>query len=99
MDKGERAMGRECVAAYVSGRVQGVGFRYGTQRQAVGLGLTGYALNLDDGRVEVVAEGDTQAVAQLLRWLSESGPRYARVDRVDTEPRPLQHFQRFEIRY
>ncbi|BEH98525.1 acylphosphatase [Edwardsiella ictaluri] len=92
-------MGIACVAAYVSGRVQGVGFRYGTRCQAMGLGLTGYALNLDDGRVEVLAEGESQAVTQLLRWLSAGGPRYTRVDRVDTEPRPLQHFQRFEIRY
>lgn len=91
-------MTTQCMAAYVSGRVQGVGFRYATQCKAVQWGLCGYARNLDDGRVEVLAEGEAQALTQLLQWLREGGPRYARVERVDTEPRPPQHFRRFEIR-
>ncbi|AOV97317.1 acylphosphatase [Edwardsiella hoshinae] len=92
-------MAIQCVAAYISGCVQGVGFRYATQRQAQALGVTGYALNLDDGRVEVLAEGEAAAVARLLQWLSAGGPRHAQVTRVDTEPRPPQHFPLFTIRY
>lgn len=46
--------------------MQGVGFRWWTHRQASALGLTGYARNLPDGRVEVVAEGDRAACARLL---------------------------------
>src|ERR1035437_9155641 len=49
----------------VGGRVQGVGFRYFAQRAAAGLGLTGYARNLDDGRVEVYAAGPEEKLSQL----------------------------------
>jgi acylphosphatase len=57
----------------VSGRVQGVGFRDWTRRQAVGLGLAGRVRNLPDGRVEVVAEGSRPACERLLTALS--GPQ------------------------
>jgi acylphosphatase len=63
---------RDAVArltALVSGRVQGVGFRWWTVQQAVALGLTGRATNLDDGRVEVVAEGPAAACRELLARL------------------------------
>ena len=65
--------------AFVKGRVQGVGFRWWTRARALELGLTGWALNLEDGRVEVVAEGPRQACEQLLALLP-SGP--GRVDFV-----------------
>ncbi|SUG06060.1 acylphosphatase [Salmonella enterica subsp. enterica serovar Pullorum] len=48
-------MSNVCIIAWVYGRVQGVGFRYTTQHEAQRLGLTGYAKNMDDGSVEVVA--------------------------------------------
>lgn len=66
----------------VSGRVQGVAFRAHTQREALALGLRGWARNLADGRVEVVAEGDGAAVEALARWLAH-GPPLARVDGVE----------------
>ena len=62
---------------FVQGRVQGVGFRWWTRSQALELGLTGWACNLDDGRVEVVAEGPRKACEQLLARLP-GGP--GRVD-------------------
>ncbi len=62
--------------------MQRVGFRAATRRKAVGLGLDGYARNLADGRVEVVAGGPAQAVAALRAWLAD-GPRLARVDAVE----------------
>ncbi|AJQ98745.1 acylphosphatase [Hafnia paralvei] len=92
-------MSRVSIAAYVAGSVQGVGFRYNTQRQARELGLTGYAYNMDDGRVEVVAEGESDVVQQLVEWLKQGGPRGARVDQVLIEPRPLAHFTQFKIKY
>jgi len=54
------------LTAWVHGRVQGVGFRWWTRGRALRLGLTGYASNLSDGRVEVVAEGPRADCAQLL---------------------------------
>ena len=66
----------------VSGKVQGVFFRASTREQALKLGLSGHAINLDDGRVEVVAEGDGAAVEALATWLRR-GPPMARVDRVE----------------
>jgi acylphosphatase len=66
---------------HVSGRVQGVFFRASTRQQASRLGLRGYARNLADGRVEVVACGSAEAVGELERWLWQ-GPPAARVDDV-----------------
>ncbi len=63
----------------VRGRVQGVGFRAHTRHEALRLGLTGYAKNLPDGRVEVLAVGESAALAALERWL-RSGPPAARVE-------------------
>ena len=68
----------------VSGRVQGVHFRASTRERARALGLAGYAKNLADGRVEVVAVGEAAALAGLERWLHE-GPPAARVDAVVRE--------------
>ncbi|MGQ3903305.1 acylphosphatase [Mixta calida] len=89
-------MAQQCIKAWVYGRVQGIGFRYSTQAQAQQLGLTGYARNLDDGSVEVLACGDNAQLEQLLAWLKAGGPRSARVDRVLTEPhQPAETPQRF----
>jgi acylphosphatase len=66
----------------VAGVVQGVGFRWYAARHARELGLSGYARNLDDGRVEVVSAGDAQAMARLEALL-RAGPAHARVDTVE----------------
>ena len=71
----------------VSGHVQGVGFRRFVQRKARDLGLAGYAANLPDGRVEVVAEGDEVAMGHLEKWLNR-GPSLARVAQVQVQPAP-----------
>ena len=64
---------------FVSGRVQGVAFRAHTRAQALALGLRGHARNLADGRVEVLAVGDADAIERLAEWLRH-GPPLARVD-------------------
>lgn len=87
-----------CIAAYVSGVVQGVGFRYCTKLKAQQLDLCGYVCNLDDGRVEAVAEGEVNAVEQLIAWLKAGGPATAKVSRVDIEPWPHQGYMQFEIK-
>ncbi|MGK9172752.1 acylphosphatase [Yokenella regensburgei] len=89
-----------CTICWVHGRVQGVGFRYSTQHEAQRLGLTGYARNMDDGSVEVVACGHQERVDQLITWLKAGGPRSARVERVLTEPhQPDSKWSNFSIRY
>ncbi len=66
-------MAQQCTMAWVHGRVQGVGFRYTTQHEATRLGLTGYARNLDDGSVEVLACGEAEQVEKLIAWLKAGG--------------------------
>jgi acylphosphatase len=81
----------------VSGRVQGVGYRYFVKANAEKLGLSGYARNLDDGTVEVLAIGPEAKVKDLLGAL-QRGPRLAEVRSVQSEPAPLGQFGSFEIR-
>jgi len=69
----------------VSGLVQGVFYRASTRTQARELGLTGHARNLPDGRVEVVAHGEPEALDALERWLWQ-GPPAAEVEDVERAP-------------
>lgn len=71
-----------CVRFHVTGRVQGVWYRAATREQAQRLGLAGHALNLPDGRVEVLACGTQEAIEALHTWLWQGPPR-ARVDAVE----------------
>ena len=68
----------------VSGKVQGVFFRASTREQAQQLGLRGHARNLPDGRVEVLAMGEADAIERLAQWLHH-GPPSARVESVARE--------------
>ena len=67
---------------FISGRVQGVSFRYYTRLQALDSGLHGWVRNLWDGRVEAVFEGPEEAVQKMIRWCRR-GPSSARVDQVE----------------
>jgi acylphosphatase len=85
--------------AHVYGCVQGVNFRYYTQKEAYALGLTGWVANRFDGSVEVVAEGEKATLQRLLTFLHR-GPPSARVDRVQAEwTEATGEFQRFRVRY
>ncbi len=68
----------------IKGRVQGVFFRDSTRREALTLGLTGYAINLPDGNVQVLACGDPVAIEQLGEWLRH-GPPLSRVESIFAE--------------
>ena len=67
---------------FVSGRVQGVGFRFFAERTATRLGVSGFVRNLFDGRVEVYAVGSTEQIGAMKEALAH-GPRMAQVYRVD----------------
>ena len=67
---------------FIEGRVQGVFFRASTKHEAQQLGLRGYARNLHDGRVEVLAVGDAEMLERLAEWLTH-GPTHAQVKRVE----------------
>ena len=81
----------------VSGRVQGVGFRNFVQRAAVPLAIKGYARNLADGRVEVLAMGTAAAVDDLAGRLA-IGPRWAQVRGVAAQESAMLDYEGFHIR-
>jgi acylphosphatase len=87
------------VEVLVEGHVQGVGYRNFAQRRALDRGLTGYAMNLPDGRVRVRAEGDVEQIEQFVRDL-EQGPPLAHVTRVAVTAVPFTgRFRDFGIRF
>lgn len=81
----------------ISGKVQGVWFRASTQEKANELGLTGWARNLTDGRVEVMACGELNKINELHEWLKH-GPELARVDEVLHENAVWEAFDRFGVK-
>ena len=87
---------RVCFRCLMAGRVQGVFFRAAAREQAQRLGLTGYARNLSDGRVEVLVCGEPDVVGQLREWL-RTGPPTAEVTGVACEPGAFQHLSGFDI--
>ncbi len=80
----------------VTGRVQGVSFRYSMRREAELLGVGGFVRNLPNGDVEFEAEGSPQAVAELMAWVRE-GPAYARVMKVTTRNLAVKGEIRFSV--
>lgn len=85
-----------CIHCFVAGKVQGVWFRASTQDKAKELGLTGWARNLSDGRVEVLACGDRGKLEALHKWLHE-GPELAKVTEVVYEEVEWKEFERFGV--
>ena len=80
----------------ISGRVQGVGFRYSMSEEAARLGVTGWVRNRRDGTVEAVIDGAPDAVEAVLAW-ARRGPRGASVTEVEVVEVP-ESFERFEMR-
>ena len=76
---------RTSIKGFVSGRVQGVGFRYFLRSSAQMHGLRGYAINLADGRVEFLLQGEPADIDRVIKQI-RCGPRHARVDEVTLEP-------------
>ncbi|WP_031435014.1 acylphosphatase [Methylomarinum vadi] len=88
----------EAIHITVSGRVQGVYFRAFTQKQANKLNLTGYAKNLSNGEVEIIACGNKSQLEKLIAWCHK-GPIMAKVSSVQTKPLPeVPQYHGFDIR-
>lgn len=81
---------------WISGKVQGVGYRASTWDMAQLLKLNGWVCNLRDGRVEAVFEGSKAQVEEMLRWCHQ-GPPAAVVEKVQLEYEPPQGLQGFEV--
>jgi len=73
---------KKTVYLRITGYVQGVGLRYSVYQKAVSLGIAGYAENLYDGSVEVVAEGEEESIKELINFI-KTGLRWAKVDNVE----------------
>jgi len=83
----------------ITGRVQGVGFRNSTRRQARKLGVNGWVKNLADGSVEIMVEGQKEDVEDLIKW-AKNGPRLASVHGIDVDREDHRgEFEGFSIRY
>ncbi|HHF7365242.1 TPA: acylphosphatase [Legionella bozemanae] len=88
-------MNQACMRCYISGKVQGVWYRASAQREAKKLGITGWAQNLDDGRVEVLACGTVDNLKLFYAWLQE-GPQLAIVEECTYEELSWQEYEGFD---
>lgn len=84
----------------VSGRVQGVGFRFFTYQQAKKLNLLGYVKNLDNGNVEIIALGESKQIDSLVNWLNSGGPTSAKISNIKIiQMVPQNDLTSFNVRY
>ncbi len=90
-------MKKQGVTIRVSGKVQGVGFRYYTHKKATELGLKGFVQNKPDGSVYIEAEGVEEKLDEFILWCNE-GPGWARVTHVQIQKNPGWGYGKFEIR-
>ena len=91
-------MGRKIAKRwFVSGRVQGVGFRFFVQHKAAALGVSGWARNVDDGRVEVYGVGDSEKLSNLAAAL-HIGPPMSDVRSVEEREEPVEKLSGFSIK-
>ena len=89
-------MAKLCKQAFVTGKVQGVFYRACTQQRANQLGVSGYAKNLADGRVEVIASGDAASVQGLIDWLATGSPA-SNVEQVEVLDHEYMVTDKFEV--
>ena len=92
-------MTKKRIHLFIRGKVQGVFFRQAVKVTAIKNNTGGWARNLDDGRVEVLLEGDSESVNTIIEW-SNIGPANARVDEVKIKTKKFQNeFLSFEVLY
>ena len=84
---------------FITGRVQGVFFRQSTRVMAIKNNVNGWVRNLDDGRVEIVAEGEESNIHTLTDWC-KTGPANSRVDKFQLiEENSTGEFENFDVKY
>ena len=92
-------MVKQCVHILVTGKVQGVFFRQATRVAAIKYNVTGWVKNLDDGRVEILIEGEDKSVDSVMAWCNY-GPANSRVDNIEVTNEDYSgNFESFEVRY
>ena len=87
----------ECYSVRVKGKVQGVGFRFYTQKTAKELGVRGFVKNMPNGSVYIEAEADPDSMEVFINWVNK-GPEWARVDSVSLQKKPQEGFVDFMIK-
>jgi acylphosphatase len=87
----------KCVSIKVYGKVQGVGFRFYTQKTAREMGVNGFVKNERDGSVYIEAEAEDNIIETFIEWVKK-GPEWARVDKINAQKIPVQQFEGFSIR-
>jgi len=87
----------KCVAIKVSGRVQGVGFRYHTRNVALELGVRGFVVNLPDGSVYIEALAEETILDTFIQWC-RTGPRHALVEECLITGLDVQGYSSFEVK-
>lgn len=87
----------KCISAKVYGKVQGVGFRFYTQKTAREMGVNGFVKNERDGSVYIEAIASADIMEAFLQWVS-SGPEWARVDEMNVQEIPLKEYEAFSIK-
>lgn len=84
----------------ITGRVQGVGFRFFTYQQAKKLQLVGYVTNLSNGDVEILAYGTKTQLDSLIDWIEKRGPNSAKITHFNVKKiHPKQMYTTFNVRY
>ena len=92
-------MVKKAIEALVEGRLQGVGYRSSIQQQATRLGIKGYVRNCSGNKVQIIAEGNEDALCKLIDFL-QKGPTRAEVENYNIEwIEPQEDFFRFSIKY
>ena len=87
----------KCLSIKVLGKVQGVGFRFYTQKTARELGVNGFVKNERDGSVYIEARATDEIMETFLHWVSK-GPEWARVDEMNVQEIPLKEYEAFSIK-
>lgn len=83
---------------FISGRVQGVGFRYSAKDMANVCGIKGFVKNMYDGSVYIEAEGSEPSITKFIKWCYK-GPSHAHVENVSVIDGEVEGFKYFEIRH